>query len=296
MDIIKTIIDFFQYIIGFTGGITFYDILEIVILSWLAYKGIKLVQETRAEQLLKGIGFLFVLFLLVKQFGNQLKVMNFILENFFQVGIIAVIIMFQPELRRALEKVGRTKVTGIGLGLEGGVSATTHMVDSVVRACINLSRSATGAIIVVERQTKLGEQIDTGTLIKATPSNALLENIFYPNTPLHDGAVIIRDNQIYAAGCFLPKPQKEELISKALGSRHRAAIGCSEVSDALVLVVSEETGTISVAENGKLIRNYSKESLTQLLLSRLVPEPDEKKSRIKKRLKNVKESEENKDD
>ena len=136
----------------------------------------------------------------------------------------------------------------------------------------NLSATCTGALIICERKTRLGEQIDTGTILNCTPSAAVFGNIFYPNTPLHDGAVIMRDGRILAAGCFLPKPQKEELVAKQLGSRHRAAIGMSENSDAIVIVVSEETGTISVAENGELTRGFSKESLAKLLKNRLIPE------------------------
>ena len=148
-----------------------------------------------------------------------------------------------------------------------------------------LSQTATGALIVFERETKLGEQIDTGTIINATPSPELFGNIFFPNTPLHDGAVIIRDSKVYAAGCFLPKPQKEELISKALGSRHRAAIGMSEVSDAVIVVVSEETGTISIAENGSLTRFYNKDTLRKLLTAKLIPEKPEAKKMKNKALK-----------
>lgn len=269
---------FFQGLGFLITKIQVYDIIEMLVLSFLFYKGIKLVHETRAEQLLKGILFLFGAFILINQFGDKFRVMNFILENFFQVGIIAVIIMFQPEFRRVLEKMGRTKVSNIAINFEGSneIGGAEGAIKEIAEACFRLSHTATGALIVIERQTRLGEQIDTGTIVRAVPSAELLCNIFYPNTPLHDGAVIIRDGLVYAAGCFLPKPQKEELISKDLGSRHRAAIGMSEVSDAVVIAVSEETGMVSVAENGTLTRGFTKESLIRLLTARLIPEPTEK--------------------
>lgn len=264
------------------------DYLDILLLAYLIYKGIKIIKETRAEQLIKGIILLAILFFVVNQF--QLKAMKVIIETFLNVGIIAILIVFQPELRRVLEKMGRTtKVKKLALNFESKTDAATadihNCIEAVCTACEQLSQTATGALIVFERETKLGEQIDTGTIINATPSPELFGNIFFPNTPLHDGAVIIRDSKVYAAGCFLPKPQKEELISKALGSRHRAAIGMSEVSDAVIVVVSEETGTISIAENGSLTRFYNKDTLRKLLTAKLIPEKPEAKKMKGKALK-----------
>lgn len=270
------ILDILANILNVIKSISISDIIDILLLSYLLYKGIKLIRETRAEQLLKGIVFLCVAYFVVKQL--QLKTMGFLLENFFQFGILAIIIMFQPELRRALEKLGRTKVSNLNIfptGSDSHVDLATSWdkcINAIVEACVELSATCTGALIVIERMTKLGEQIDTGTIINAVPSPAVFENIFFPNTPLHDGAVIIRDGQVLAAGCFLPKPQKEELINKQLGSRHRAAIGMSEISDSIVVIVSEETGTISVAENGSLTRGFNKENLKKLLRTRLIPE------------------------
>lgn len=263
------------------------DYIDIFLLAWLIYKGIKIIRETRAMQLVKGILLIAVLFFLVNQF--ELKAMRVIIETFLNVGIVAILIVFQPELRRVLEKLGHTKVKTITRNFEANEASiieANNCINAVCTACEQLSLTATGALIVFERDTKLGEQIDTGTLLNATPSPEMFGNIFFPNTPLHDGAVIIRDSRIYAAGCFLPKPQKEELISKALGSRHRAAIGISEVSDAVTVVVSEETGTISVSENGSLTRFYNKESLRKLLEEKLLPEKAEpKKSKRKKEKK-----------
>lgn len=186
--------------------------------------------------------------------------------------------MFQPELRRVLEKVGRTSLGGFNFFSSSDSDDNTEhwkkAIDAICDSAASLSSTKTGALIICERKTKLGEQIATGTILNCIPSTAIFGNIFFPNTPLHDGAVIIRDGIILAAGCFLPRPQKDELINKQLGSRHRAAIGMSENSDAIVVVVSEETGNISVAENGELTRGYSKDSLKRLLDNRLLPEND----------------------
>lgn len=286
MGVLQYFSDFFQAIWLFVTKITVFDVLDILMLAWIIYMAIKFTKETRAEQLLKGISVFVLLFLLIKQFNSKLKVMNFILENFFQVGIIALIIMFQPELRRILEKMGRSSVSNIALSFENQDitdDILIYMIKQVTEACIKLSRTKTGALIVVERQTGLGEQIDTGTILKSQVSTALLCNIFYPNTPLHDGAVIIRDGMIHAAGCFLPKPQKEQLISRDLGSRHRAAIGMSEMSDAIIIAVSEETGTISVAENGSLARGFNADSLKELLYVKLLSEPNSRRRRSRKK-------------
>mgnify|MGYP003505874495 CR=1 FL=1 len=252
------------------------DILDILLLSWLIYKGWKLVRETRAFQLIKGILLLVLAYLIASQLG--LKSLTFLLSKTFDIGLFALLVIFQPELRRVLEKVGRTNVRRLGILSIGSqdnsdtIAKWEIAIDAIVDSCDELSETTTGALIVIERQIKLGEQIDTGTILNATPSQELFGNIFYPKTPLHDGAVIMRDGMVLAAACFLPKPQKEELINKQLGSRHRAAIGMSENSDALILIVSEETGTISVAENGELSRGFNRDSLKKLLRSRLIPE------------------------
>lgn len=252
------------------------DIVDIIILYFLIYNGIKLIRETRAQQLTKGILVLGLCYALAVLFN--LQTMRYLLKLCFQWGFLALIILFQPELRRMLEKVGRAKIAE--LSFFGPSDTATEeekwrtAIDAICDAAQNLSSTKTGALMICERKTKLGEQIDTGTILNCVPSVAVFGNIFYPNTPLHDGAVIIRDGIILAAGCFLPRPQKDELINKQLGSRHRAAIGMSENSDAIVVVVSEETGAISVAENGELTRGYTKDSLKKLLNDRLMPEKD----------------------
>jgi len=195
------------------------------------------------------------------------------MEQAFSVGLIALMIMFQPELRRALEKSRKQQMGAYpsdSLRRTGDAAVWANAIEAICDSCVELSATSTGALIVVERQTRLGEQIDNGTILNATPSKELFGNIFYPKTPLHDGAVIMRDGMILAAACFLPKPQKEELINKKLGSRHRAAIGMSENSDAIIIVVSEETGSISVAENGLLKSGFTREQLKKLLTERLI--------------------------
>lgn len=250
------------------------DIIDIIILSFIIYHAIKLIRETRALQLVQGILLLAAAYFISVALNFQ--TIRFLLKNCFSWGILAVVILFQPELRRIIEKIGRTKISDLNFltSADGGDGdeVWTPAINAVCEAAQNLSATCTGALIIFERKTRLGEQIDTGTILDCKPSAAVFGNIFYPNTPLHDGAVIMRDGKILAAGCFLPKPQKEELIAKQLGSRHRAAIGMSENSDAVVIVVSEETGTISVAENGELTRGFSKDSLSKLLIKRMLPE------------------------
>lgn len=286
LELLYYLTDIWNSLVSVFRSITFIDILDILFLAVILYWVIKLVRETRAEQLVKGLVVLAAVLFLLNQF--DFKAMKVISDMVVNVGLIAFIVMFQPELRRALEKVGRSKVMKPILLFDTSDSVSldkeSFAVEQIGLACEKLSRTATGALIVIERQTKLGEQIETGTIINAIPSEELFRNIFFPNTPLHDGAVIIRDGMIYAAGCFLPKPSKEELINKELGSRHRAAIGMSEVSDAIIIVVSEETGMISIAENGRLERGFDREKLIKYLRGKLFPaDTEQKKGKDKKK-------------
>ncbi|WP_028519194.1 diadenylate cyclase CdaA [Ruminococcus flavefaciens] len=243
------------------------DVLDVLILTYVIYLLLKLIRETRAGQLVKGIIFLVAGYFVSKAIG--LKVVSYLLQNALSMGVLAMIILFQPELRRALEKAGRSKfgirLFGLGQNSDELKQKWVPAIDAICDSCVELSATCTGALIVVERQVRLGEQIETGTILNATPSKEVFGNIFYPKTPLHDGAVIMRDGLILAAACFLPKPAKDALINKKLGSRHRAAIGMSENSDAIVIVVSEETGQISVAINGELTRDYTHDKLKALL-------------------------------
>ncbi len=255
----------------------FIDIIDVAILAYVIYILLKLIRETRAGQLVKGI-VLLVAGYFISEFLN-LNTVSYLLKQILDNGLIAMIILFQPELRRVLEKAGRTKfgvrMFGIGQSADEAEQMWEPAIEAICDSCVELSASLTGALIVVERQVRLGEQIETGTILNATPSKEVFGNIFYPKTPLHDGAVIIRDGVILAAACFLPKPQKDEQINKRLGSRHRAAIGMSENSDAIVIAVSEETGQISVAMNGVLTRDYTREKLKNLLDSEIYDQKPE---------------------
>ncbi len=278
--------DFFDSIFSVIKTAEWVDILDILLLSYLVYALIKMVRETRAGQLMKGLVVCLAAFLIASWL--DMKAITYLISEAFDIGLLALVIMFQPEIRRAMEKVGHSQL-GLNLGLNRSTTESAAMwnnaIEAICDSCVELSATYTGALIVVERQTKLGEQIDNGTVLNAEPSKELFGNIFYPKTPLHDGAVIMRDGMIMAAACFLPKPQKEELVNKKLGSRHRAAIGMSENSDAIVIVVSEETGSISVAENGTLTSGFTRERLRELLQNRLI-EPDDS-SVFKKAAKNI---------
>lgn len=249
------------------------NIIDIFLLTCLVYALLKMVRETRAGQLMKGVALLVAVYFVSDFIG--LEAISWITLKLLNVGLIAIIIIFQPELRRILERFGQTttKLSRFSLWQSDDVTEQWESAIPVICESVEqLSQATTGALIVIERGTKLGEQILNGTVMKALPSTQLFGNIFYNKTPLHDGAVIMRDGIIWAAACFLPKPQKEELIDKHLGSRHRAAIGMSENSDALIIVVSEETGQISVAQNGVLTRNYTGKTLEHLLRATLIPD------------------------
>ena len=253
------------------------DIIDMLILAYFIYLLMKLIRETRAGQLVKGILFLVAGYYISNFIG--LTAVTYILKQALSIGVLAMIMLFQPELRRALEKAGRTRfginLFGFGQSTDEAKQKWEPAIEAICDSCVELSATCTGALIVVERQVRLGEQIETGTILNATPSKEVFGNIFYPKTPLHDGAVIMRDGIILAASCFLPKPAKDALINKKLGSRHRAAIGMSENSDAIVIVVSEETGQISVAINGELTRDYTRDKLRLLLEDQILNDKTE---------------------
>ena len=245
------------------------DIFDILLVAYAIYLLIMLVKETRAEQLIKGI----IVVVIIMQLSQwlQLNTIYFVLKNTMQVGVVALLVVFQPELRRALEKVGHSKF-GFTVNVDDQENQSTqNTIDEVCAACEALSKTRTGALIVLERETKISDIIRTGIPLESLVSRELLVNIFVPNTPLHDGAVVIRDNTIKAVACFLPLTQNEDLSSE-LGTRHRAGIGITENSDAVVAIVSEETGTISFAESGKLTRHLTPDSLRKLLVRALHPE------------------------
>lgn len=257
---------------------TLKDALDVAIVTLLLYSAIKLVRETRAGQLIKGIILLVVLFLISSQF--DLLMLNAILRAFLSSGIVIVVILFQPEIRKALEQVGHSKVakslaSAVGVkDKEEGKAARRKAIEGVVDATQILQQLRMGALIVFERQTKLGEIVSTGTVVEAAPSAQLIANIFFNKAPLHDGGMIIREGQVYAAGCILPLTSNEN-VSAELGTRHRAALGMSENSDAVVVVVSEETGQISIAMAGKLTRNYNRVTLREVLERELIGSPED---------------------
>lgn len=233
--------------------------VDILIIAVIIYKAMDLIKETRAEQLIKGIVMLILATSLSEMLG--LHTVYWLLKNAMTVGFIAILIIFQPELRKALEHLGRGKFFAKGDVLELELD---NMLEQIDIAAAQLSKTKTGAIIVLEQEIGLNEYIETGTDIDSNITSELLLNIFIPNTPLHDGALIIRKNRIAAAGCFLPLTQNQNL-SKELGTRHRAAIGVTELSDSMAIIVSEETGVISFAMEGKLSRYFDTKSLKDII-------------------------------
>ena len=259
---------FLNYLIKYIQLIRISDIVDIAVVAVIIYYIIKLIRETRAMQLVKGLAILMIIFFVSRLY--KLNALNYILSGAMQIGLFVVIVIFQPELRNLLERMGRFKVGKfMDFAADSGTNDVQLTIAAVVHAAVDMSATKTGALIVMERETRLGDFMTTGIMLEANVSSGLLENIFVPNTPLHDGAVIIRQNRIMAAGCMLPLTTNNNL-SHELGTRHRAAIGLSESTDAIVIVVSEETGKISIARNGTLTRNLTGESLTKALRKILV--------------------------
>nr|WP_164489063.1 diadenylate cyclase CdaA [Romboutsia sp. 1001713B170207_170306_H8] len=249
-----------------------FDLIDISIVAYIFYKIFMFIKDTRAEQVLKGVVFLLLATYLSSTF--RLHTLYFLLANTLQIGILAAIIIFQPELRAGLEHIGRAQFSLFVKG--NNTNEDLHKtIEEIVEALYSLSRQKIGALIIMERKTKISDIISTGTEIDGDVSRQLLINIFIPNTPLHDGAVVIRDSKVKAAACFLPLTQSKDL-SKDLGTRHRAGVGVSEVSDCITLIVSEETGEVSIAKSGKLYRNISKERMTNILQNNLKSNAEEK--------------------
>jgi diadenylate cyclase len=250
------------------------DAIDVICISYLVYKLVSLVRETRAAQLIKGILIILAAYLISDL--ARMQTMQFVMEYILNNGLIVLVVVFQPELRRALEQVGRSKFSKFGFfaihpDTEQELEQSWQgAIDAICESLEPLSSQKIGALMVIERKTKLGEIIKTGTIIDSKPSMELIGNVFFPNSPLHDGAMIIRDGKLYAAGCFLPLSENYG-ISKQLGTRHRASLGMSENSDAIVLVVSEETGVISIARDGVLKRNYTPQNVRELLEKELLP-------------------------
>lgn len=268
-------------------------IIDIVIVVFLIYKVVKILKGSRAMQLLKGIIFLIVITWLSSVFN--LRILNYLLTTIMTYGVILLIILFQPELRRALEQLGSSNKLTRYLGLEKDIiSKTKEDIYKIGIAVMELAKTKTGALIVIERDIKLKEIISTGVTINGEISPQLLVNIFTPNTPLHDGAVIISENKIAAAACMLPLASDGD-IARELGTRHRAAIGMSKESDAIIVVVSEETGKISIAKEGTLIADLKEEALKKILISNIITKrfKESDKKTILDRVKSIKLKKEN---
>lgn len=244
------------------------DIVDVAIVSYIIYHIIILVRKTRTMALLKGIFLLLIVWGISSLFN--LYTLKWLLNQMFPLGVLTILIIFQPELRRVLEQIGRGGYFSKSSAIES--TQLSRMIDEIIRAVRIMASKRVGALIVFERHTGITEMIESGIKMESKISSELLMNIFTPNSPLHDGAVIIRDDIIMAAGCYLPLSENP-FISKELGTRHRAAIGVSEVSDAISLIVSEETGQISLSINGLIVRDITEESL----ISKLHEELSEKK-------------------
>lgn len=275
--VFEAIASWWEWMVSIAMNFQFKDAVDIIIVAFLIYGLVKLVRETRAGQLVKGLFLLVILFIISSYFN--LVMVSRVLAYFFQFAFVAILIVFQPEIRKALEQVGRNNV---GQSIAAVVTGRDRSYDRAqIRKAINavvdgvgiLQQLKMGALIVFERKTKLGDIIETGTQINCEPSGQIVGNIFFNKAPLHDGAMIIRDGMIHAAGCILPLT-KNTSVSVELGTRHRAALGVSEESDAVVVVVSEETGQISVAVNGVLARRFTCDTLRDVLEGYLIPQEE----------------------
>lgn len=279
--------DLITNVINLVRTIGIVDIIDMLLVAYIIYMALIFIRETRAAQLFKGILVFLAAYVVATQVG--LTSLKFLLDIVLQFGVVALVVVFQPELRHALEKVGRANLSslrffGVKSLSEQEQNAVRRSIAAVCDAADMLSNKKTGALIVMENRTRLGDIIATGTQIDAVPSIELFGNLFFVNTPLHDGAVVIRAGRVAAAGCILPLSENFE-ISKEMGTRHRAALGVSENSDALVVVVSEETGLISVAQGGNIVRGVERDYLQRILTNELIPAPTKKGDEDKVSLK-----------
>ena len=268
-------------------------VLDLAIVTYILYKFVVYAKKSRMWQLLKGI--LFILIITAISEALQLKILNFILTAFMPYGVIALIVIFAPELRRMLEQLGTNKLTryfGIDKDLE---TKTKENVYKVVIATTELAKTKTGGLIVIERDIKINDIIDSGVKIDSEVSTQLIGNLFTPNKPLHDGAVSVSNNKIAAAACILPLADDKD-IAKEIGTRHRAGIGISKESDAIAIIVSEETGKISVAIDGKLIADVKEEALRNILIKHVINKRFTRESQKIRRLKIKKENKQNQDE
>jgi len=260
------------YMAGILTGVGFSDMIDVIIISFAVYKLLGFIRMSRAEQLAKGLLILIIASFISDTF--DFYTVNWILTKVLDVGIIALVVVFQPELRRGLEYLGRGKFGSKQFSMDKERMKETS--DTLVRAVEYFAATRTGALIVIERETALSDIAETGIIMNSALSESLIENLFYKGSPLHDGAVILRDDRIYAAGCVLPLSENNNL-SKDLGTRHRAGVGITEVSDAVVLIVSEETGIISMAVDGRLSRFLDLKTVDKMLLNHYMSRLDRKR-------------------
>ena len=281
----ETVLAFLEKIGNYLLLVRFTDILDVIIIAFLVYRLLDLVKSTRAENILKGV----VIFLLALWLSEifHLNGIAYILGNMVQVGILALIILFQPEIRQILEKLGSRNIRLLRAFTPAQQQTELEKaIDQTVIACSEMSKTKTGVLIVFERHILLDDMVRSGTTLDAAVSSELLKNIFFVKAPMHDGAVIIRHGRILGAGCMLPL-SKNVNLSRDLGMRHRAGIGMSENSDAVVVIVSEETGSISVAVGGMLKRHLMPETLSKLLRNELMPQPEEPEDKPRRSLTEV---------
>lgn len=269
---LQEIENFFNKILSVFSTFAFTDLLDILFVAAVIYVCIRIMRETRAMQLLKGIIIIAVVYAIVNALSMEAS--SFILQSVFSNILIIIVVLFTPEFRKILEQLGKTaskhslkSIIHSGIAVE--IAEIDSCIDAVCKAAADMSDKKIGALIVFENETMLGNIINTGTVVDAVASREMVENIFFPKSPLHDGAMIIRGYKIFAAGCILPLTGKN--ISSELGTRHRAALGLSEESDAVIVIVSEETGAISVAQNGTLTQGISDGDLREILTRNFVP-------------------------
>ena len=270
---------------SFVLSLELWDLLDILVIAYLVYRLLLLVRRTNTSRLLKGV---LVVIIALWLSAGRLRALNFLLNYIVEWGVVALLVLFQPEIRRVLEQVGSSSLPFLQFFSKPRVDRQTieQAISQTVSACGDMSKSRTGALIVFERHNQLDEMLRSGTKLDAEVSSELLKNIFFVKAPMHDGAVIIREGRVLGAGCMLPLSRNVNL-SRDLGMRHRAGIGMSENSDAVVVLVSEETGSISVAVGGMLKRHLMTETLDQLLRNELLPQPDEDEAQAGKKRKGL---------
>lgn len=281
----ETISSYFDKVAGALMSFNFMsDLLDILLVGIVIYETIKLIRDTRTFQLVKGIAFLVVIYVLVKIFGMEAS--EYLLSVLFENALIILVVLFSPELRKILERFGRQSIKGFSIfNFKNGIDyekTVTDTVNDFCKASADMSETKTGALVVFEKDASLQDIIDTGTVLDAQSSAELFNGLFFKNSALHDGAVVVKEGRVYAAGCILPLTQNSTLDSE-LGTRHRAAIGMSEHSDAVVVVVSEETGYVSVAKNGELKRDVTIGELREILLSELIVSKEKTKKEKNKK-------------